>query len=102
MDLYSLIYYLFETITSGKIQAIDSDAEEALEELGNESPTQRNGASPPSSQESPMSSMSGGMLAAQLSQPQSSTPSTSGNLTPGFSSPGLSQVSELLDNADML
>lgn len=69
-------------------EAIDSDAEEALEELGNESPTQRNGASPPSSQES---SMSGGMLAAQLSQPLSSTPSTSGNLTAGFSSPGLSQ-----------
>lgn len=69
-------------------EAIDSDAEEALDELGNDSPTQRNGASPPSSQES---SMSGGMLAAQLSQPLSSTPSTSGNLTPGFSSPGLSQ-----------
>lgn len=69
-------------------EAIDSDAEEALDELGNDSPTQRNGASPPSSQES---SMSGGMLAAQLSQPLSSTPSTSGNLTPRFSSPGLSQ-----------
>lgn len=69
-------------------EAIDSDAEEALEELRDDSPSQRNGASPPSSQES---SMPGGMLAAQLSQPLSSTPSSSGSLTPRFSSPGSSQ-----------
>ncbi|XP_048736441.2 TIMELESS-interacting protein-like isoform X2 [Ostrea edulis] len=79
---------------SGQIsENIDVDAEEAWEEMIAEEKkkhsSQQNGASPPSqsSQETPQ----GGMLAAQLSQPLSSTPSTSGSSTMGNSRAGVSQ-----------
>nr|XP_022333930.1 TIMELESS-interacting protein-like isoform X2 [Crassostrea virginica] len=67
---------------------IDLDAEEALEEMKAEekknSPTRGNGDSPPKA---------GGMLAAQLSQPLSTIPSSSSSdsFTPRFSSPGISR-----------
>ncbi|XP_062583280.1 TIMELESS-interacting protein-like [Saccostrea cucullata] len=62
-------------------QDLDIDAEEAWEEMISEErkkhASQQNGSSPPSSSSSPRETPRSGMLETQLSQPLSSTPSTS-------------------------